>query len=206
MTWAALSDELIDKMKHHGLSRDDQLMYVEGLVHATRLLTDGELPADLTQVTTHPQAAEGALRLVLFNYWQISATGYLIVDFHKTNRSAEQVEQARERNRLRQHRTRLHREGDHSMCVPSYCRNAVTNAVTNAVSHDALSSPLLSSREEKEKEKEQGEPGREAEGLALSPLTENDEPSPGLISAAEGVALLRQALSQARRQDETASE
>lgn len=202
MTWAALSDDVIAKMQHDSLPRDDQLLYVEGLVYATRLLTDGDLPADLTRFTTHPQAAEGALRLLTLGYWQVSANGYVIADFLKTNRSAEQVEKARDRSRVRQHRARLHREGDHSMCVSSYCRHAVTDAVTNGVSHVALSSPLLSSREEKEKEKEQGEPGREAEGLAPSPLTESDEPEPGLISAAEGVALLRQALISARQPDD----
>lgn len=202
MTWAALSDDLIDKMQHHGLTRDDQLMYVEGLVHATRLLTDGELPADLTRFTTHPQAAEGALRLLALDYWRVSGHGYAITEFLRHNRTAKQVRESQERSRARTRRWRLHREGDHSMCLASFCGNAVTNAVTNGVSDVAPSSPLLSSREEKEKEKEQGEPGREAEGLASSPLTENDEPSPSLISAAEGVALLRQALANGRKFDD----
>lgn len=168
MTWAALSDDLIARMQHDELDRDDQLMYVEGLVYAARLLTDGELPSDLRAFTTHPQAAEAALRLLALDYWRVSPKGYEITNYLKVNRSAEQVEKSKERNRVRQHRARLHREGDHSMCVASYCRNApnaVTNAVTNAVSHDALSSPLLSSREEKEKEKA-CEPGRGAQGAA----------------------------------------
>lgn len=170
MTWAALSDDLIARMQHDELDRDDQLMYVEGLVYAARLLTDGELPSDLRAFTTHPQAAEAALRLLALDYWRVSAKGYEITDYLKVNRSADQVEKSKERNRVRQQRARLHREGDHSMCVASYCPNApnaVTNAVTNAVSHDALSSPLLSSREEKEKEKA-SEPARGAEGAATA--------------------------------------
>ena len=170
MTWAALSDDLIARMQHDELDRDDQLMYVEGLVYAARLLTDGELPSDLRAFTTHPQAAEAALRLLTLDYWRVSAKGYEITNYLKVNRSADQVEKSKERNRVRQQRARLHREGDHSMCVASYCPdapNAVTNAVTNGVSHDALSSPLLSSREEKEKEKA-SEPARGAKGAATA--------------------------------------
>lgn len=144
MTWANLSDDLLGRMQHHGLSRDDQLLYVEGLVHASRLLTDGELPSDLRLFTTHPKAAEGAMHLVAFDYWRIGAHGYVITDYLDTNRSAEQVMRDRERNRTRQRRARLHREGDHSMCVPSYCRHAVTNGVSNPVSHSAHSTPLHS--------------------------------------------------------------
>jgi len=163
MTWAALSDDLIARMQHDDLPREDQLMYVEGLVYASRLLTDGILPADLRKFTTHPEGAEGAWRLLALGYWRVSSEGYFIADYLKVNRSAEQVEKARERNRIRQLRARLHREGDHSVCVASYCsqaRNAVTNAVTHGVNNAALSSPLL--REEKEK----GEPGRDPDGLA----------------------------------------
>ena len=180
MTWAALSDDLIARMQHDELSRDDQLMYVEGLVYAARLLTDGELPSDLRAFTTHPQAAEAALRLLSLDYWRVSAKGYEITNYLKVNRSAEQVEKSKERNRVRQHRARLHREGDHSMCVPSYCShapNAVTNAVTNGVSHDALSSPLLSSREEKEKEKA-SEPARGAQGAATASPNWQEQLSP----------------------------
>ena len=147
MTWAALSDDLIARMQHDELDRDDQLMYVEGLVYAARLLTDGELPADLRAFTTHPQAAEAALRLVLLDYWRISGKGYEITNYLKVNRSAEQVEKSKERNRVRQHRAKLHREGDHSLCLSSYCPkapHAVTNGVSHAVNNGALSSPLLS--------------------------------------------------------------
>lgn len=163
MTWAALSDDLLARMQHDDLSRDDQLMHVEAMVYCSRLLTDGVLPADLRKFTTHPQAPEGAWRLLALGYWELHHDGYCIVDYLKVNRSAEQVERARERNRIRQLRARLHREGDHSMCVPSYCshaRNAVTRGVTNGVNNDALSSPLL--REEKEK----GQTGRVPDRLA----------------------------------------
>ena len=163
MTWAALSDDLIARMQHHELDRDDQLMYIEGLVYAARLLTDGELPSDLRAFTTHPQAAEAALRLVFLDYWRISGKGYEITNYLKVNRSAEQVEKGKERNRVRQHRAKLHREGDHSLCVPSYCPkapNAVSNGVSHAVNNGALSSPLLKRGERK------GEPGRQADGLA----------------------------------------
>ena len=68
MTWAALSDDLIARMQHDELSRDDQLMYVEGLVYASRLLTDGELPADLRAFTTHPQAAEAEINEAVLDY------------------------------------------------------------------------------------------------------------------------------------------
>lgn len=163
MTWAALSDDLIARMQHDELDRDDQLMYVESLVYASRLLTDGILPSDLRAFTTHPEAAHGALRLLSLDYWRVSPKGYEITDYLKVNRSADQVERGRERNRVRQHRARLHREGDHSLCVASYCSkapNAVTHGVTNRVSHDALSSPLLKRGERK------AEPDRQAYGLA----------------------------------------
>lgn len=198
MTWAALSDDLIARMQHDELSRDDQLLYVEGLVYAARLLTDGELPSDLRAFTTHPQAAEAALRLVWLDYWRISGKGYEITNYLKVNRSAEQVERSKERNRIRQHRARLHREGDHSLCVPSYCPkapNAVTHAVSHRVSHDALSSPLLKRGERN------SEPGRQADGLAPVPLESEvpapeiePEPEPRTLSPREGAALVRQAL------------
>lgn len=149
MTWAAVSDDLLDRMHFDGLERDDMLMYVEGLVYSSRLLSDGILPADLSTFTKHPQAAEGALRLMSCRYWQVHAKGYEIVDYLKTHRSAEQVTKDRERNRVKQQRARMHREGDHSLCVPSYCSkareqgsNRVTNPVTNRVSNRVPSPPL----------------------------------------------------------------
>lgn len=149
MTWAAVSDDLLDRMHFDGLDRDDMLMYVEGLVYASRLLSDGVLPADLSTFTKHPQAAEGALRLLGSKYWQVHAKGYEIVDYLKNHRSAEQVTKDRERNRLKQQRARMHRDGDHSLCLRSYCSkapetlpNRVTNPVTNPVSNRVPSPPL----------------------------------------------------------------
>lgn len=231
MPWAALSDDVLDRMIHAGLDRDARLLYVEGLVYSARLMTDGQIPANLGAVTDLPQAVtvmpegtapehpwavsnpvqeserltavEAALALVATKFWAVTGTGYEVVDFLKANRSADQIDRARERYRLKKARAAAHKEGDHSLCVRSYCKHAPgeippgndggSNGGNNPEtppdtdvppgnppgSIGALSSPLLSSPKERGEEEESTDGRAPASAGAAAPsASEKNEPHP----------------------------
>ena len=75
--------------------------------------------------------------------WSVDNDGWLIVTFADDQPSAADQERAREYDRQRQRRQRLHKTGDHRECEPRYCREAsrVTHRVSDGVSHGSPSRP-----------------------------------------------------------------
>ena len=122
MTWAKIDDNMTDGPDLLGLSRSDRLVYVEALVWCCRHLTDGAIARHALRRLTDADAPEAsAAALVEAGLWEVTDAGWRIVDFHKTQRSREEIEKQRaatyERQKAYLRRGRLHKAGDHSECT-----------------------------------------------------------------------------------------
>ena len=161
MTYARLPDELLESFEAMRLSRSARLLYLEGLSFCSRQLTDGVIDVRLARISDDDDVDARALELVLAGLWEPLSNGFRVVDYLLHQESAEQVERRKDRARERQDRARRHRDGDHSMCLSSYCRfvtDSVSHGVTDSVSHNTHSTPLHSEGVEVEVECEDGDP------------------------------------------------
>jgi hypothetical protein len=143
MTWTRLDDGFCDRSELLELDRSTRLLYVEALVWCNRTGSNGVISRGLlSRFTDHDDPQTAAAELVTAGLWDETAVGWTVVDFLRDQLSREQVEQLREKGRQRQARARLHRSGDHSLCVAPYCKlgNAVTDGVSNETPN--LSEPV----------------------------------------------------------------
>lgn len=154
MTWTKLSDTFTDDAELLALDRQDRLLLVEATVYANRLLSDGHIPRrSLLRFTDHPEPEVGMRALVEAGLVEVVDSGWLIRNWTREQRTREEVEQLRERNRERQRVYRLHKAGIHAECDPGRCmaargsRHAVTTHATNAVTNAAPSRPVPTRRE-----------------------------------------------------------
>lgn len=125
MTWTKLSDTFTDDPQIIALTRDSRLLLVEATVYANRVLSDGHIPAAALRIfTDHPNPDDGMAELTAAGLLEQTPDGWHIVDFHRNQRSREQVEQTRESTRRRLENWRK-----------AKARNGVSNGVTNGVSN-----------------------------------------------------------------------
>lgn len=161
MPYAKLDDTLLDRLEDSGVSRDASLLYVEGLSYCSRVLSDGILPARLAKLSSSPDPEAAGEELVSAGWWQPGEGGYVVVDYLMHQDSATVVLSRREQAAERQRRSRLHKGGDHSMCVRGrYCPDGQQEPVTRDMTRESQresQAPLLSSPLLKEKEKREGE-------------------------------------------------
>jgi hypothetical protein len=149
MSYANLSDDMLARLEHDGVSRDARLLYVEGIVHCATALTDGEIRVRLPRLSDAEDVEALADELVAAGYWQRTDYGYGIGDYLKHNRTRDSIIASRDSNRQRQEdyreRGRRHRAGDHSLCTSRCPDKDVTRYVTRDVTAPLphLTSPNL---------------------------------------------------------------
>ena len=125
MSWHVVDDSLLERLAHAGLSIEHAYLHLEALAYCSRLGTDGILPADLARVSRIPEPIHGAVALWSVGLWQIhSGGGWEIVGYLDEQRSSARIEEDKQRARQRAERSRQHKAGNHSMCRPSYCKDA----------------------------------------------------------------------------------
>lgn len=125
MSWHAVDDSLLERMAHAGLSIEHAYLHLEALAYCSRLATDGVIPEDLSLVSRIPNPIQGAVALWSIGMWQLHEVGgWEIVGYLDEQRSSERIEADKRRARERAERSRRHKSGDHSMCRPSYCKEA----------------------------------------------------------------------------------
>lgn len=119
--------------------------WLEATVWCNEHETDGEIPMHgLRWITDEEDPVAAAELLVDAGLWETTPDGYRDLDFLDDQPSAEDVERTRVLARERQRRQRQHRNGDHSLCDPKYCRaSRVTSRVTDTVSHDTRTDPSV---------------------------------------------------------------
>lgn len=119
MTWTKLGDEFLDNALD--LSDAAHRTHVEALMYSNRRLLDLLLPKrELHRFagTSDPESA--AVELVESGWWQDTGDAwYLGCRFAHWQQEKVQVENKRKSWAERQRRQRLHRLGDHSLCLES---------------------------------------------------------------------------------------
>jgi hypothetical protein len=126
MVYALIGDELMEQLEALGISRNARLLYIEGLTHCSRLLTDGLITIQIRRLGDAPQPNKATQELVDAGVWKKVENGFQITDYLKTQRSSDEVTKDRERVARNQRRSRLHKQGDHSLCSKSrVCPNGV---------------------------------------------------------------------------------
>lgn len=175
MPFAILSDDLLDRLEAAGISRDARLLYVEGITWCARLLTDGYINARLSRVTDAAEPCDVARELVDAGFWSATAQGYLVTDYLMHNRPKSEVLRSQADARERKRRNRLHKSGDHSLCIMGrYCPDgAVTRDMSRDKPRDETPTyPLLSTPLRKEVEGEKGKGAADqSDALTRSGLT-----------------------------------
>jgi hypothetical protein len=149
MPWTKLSDDHFDRLEVIDLSRDARLLDIECAVWSNRALSDGRIPAAaLRRITDSPDVDAATNELVKAGLWEATDDGWQVLDWTRTQESADDVRHRQEANRERQAKYRARREahlaGDHAGCDPRFCatrRNASRNTVTHAVSNDTPTPP-----------------------------------------------------------------
>lgn len=138
MNWVALPHNILERLEREGLSRNDRLLYVEGMAYASQNLTDGVVTARLPRLSDHPEPEDAAARLVEATAWELLDDGnYLITDYFTANLTREEIERRKEDARVRQERSRRHKVGDHSKCVRGrYCPEGALDPVTRDTTRD----------------------------------------------------------------------
>lgn len=137
MNWVALPLDILERLERLGLSRDDRLLYVEGMLYAGQYLTDGVVTVRLPRLSDHPDADAAAGRLIDADVWESGEDGYVITDYFSANLSREEIDRRKEDARVRQERSRRHKAGDHSKCIRGrYCPEGVLDPVTRDTTRD----------------------------------------------------------------------
>jgi hypothetical protein len=160
MGWARIDDDFPNHPKVWRVGPDGVALFLEGLCHAAKFLTDGALPkADVERMRLVRKPMVTAAKLVEVGLWEVDGDGYRIHDYHDYNPTSREVRDRRAstRTRVEQHRKRA--------------SNAVTEAVTERVTNtdgsharvDARDGPGMCSSSDLEVR------GESERGLRLSP-------------------------------------
>ncbi|PRY05398.1 hypothetical protein [Kineococcus rhizosphaerae] len=127
MTWTRLDDNLIATLFVQGLPERAFTTYVEVLAYGNRYLTDGEFPrrALALLLYSREEADERLKLLVEAGLLDETPDGWQVVGWADKahQEKATTVENRRKANAETTERSRLHRTGNHSKCLPrSRCR------------------------------------------------------------------------------------
>lgn len=136
MTWTRLSDNWTERADLGHLSHADRWHYLSLIVLCSRSgALDGRLRlVDARRASDHEDPGAALSRLLDLGLIEMTGTGVRVleIDDHVPPPS---VREASEKAKYRMRRSRAHKEGNHSMCLPKYCDEApasgdVTSDVT----------------------------------------------------------------------------
>lgn len=183
MSYANLSDDLLQKLEASGVSRDARLLHIEGIVHCATVLSDGEIRIRLARITDAEDPDECASELVQAGLWSRDGNHYRILNYLRSEgghqRSAEEKRKADESHARRQaeyeERGRRHASGDHRTCT-SKCPQAGQHLRSPDASGDASSDVLVPSPVLSDKKGGQDKGKGSADGaLERAPAEPDDE-------------------------------
>lgn len=121
MTWTKLGDEFSDEARD--LTDAEFRTHVEALCWSNRRLLDLYVTRrDVRRFAETDDPAAAVSGLVAKGWWQPDGDGWYIGEhFADWQLERKVVEQRRDAAALRQRRSRRHRAGDHSLCLPANC-------------------------------------------------------------------------------------
>lgn len=144
MTWTKLSDTFPEREDLLEVSRSARLLLVEAMVWCNRHLLDGRITDNALRRCTDAEdvdhlrdelvEAGALLRTEDDRAWQMDWADQETAETIIGRREIRAETQRRYRER-----TEKHKAGEHSMCDPRYCRQAVTgNATGHETDHGAV--------------------------------------------------------------------
>jgi hypothetical protein len=160
MGWARIDDDFPNHPKVWRVGPDGVALFLEGLCHAAKFLTDGLLPReDVERMRLVKRPLVSAAKLVEVGLWEAEGDNFRIHDYHDYNPTSQEVRDRRAstRTRVEQHRKRA--------------SNAVTSLVTDGVTNTPSPRACAGAHDGPGKVPSSGiELGGESErGLVLSP-------------------------------------
>ena len=164
MTWTKLGDEFSDEARD--LTDAEHRTHVDALGWSNRRGLDLPIPKrDLRKFAESPDVEAAVVGLVVKGWWADRGDSwYAGLRFPEWQLERAVVEQRKQANALRVRRSRMHKAGDHSICVAGHCPDAVTGDVTRDVMRYDMRD-------------ETHYPGRDGSGLtALPSLKDQDQP------------------------------
>lgn len=138
MGWARIDDDFPNHPKVWRVGPDGVALFLEGLCHAAKFLTDGQLPkADVERMRLVKKPMATAEKLVDVGLWERDGDGFRIHDYHDYNPTSQEVRDRRAstRTRVEQHRKRA------SNSVTTTVTDSVTNAPPPRAGADAPDGP-----------------------------------------------------------------
>jgi hypothetical protein len=119
MTWTKLGDEFPAEARD--LTSDEFRLHVEALCWSNKRLLDLHVPKhDLKRFSELDKPEEASYGLGAKGWWEdCGDTWYIGVRFSEWQVERVVEERRQQNNSLRQRRHRLHKAGDHSLCLPS---------------------------------------------------------------------------------------
>lgn len=118
MTWTKLGDEFSDEARD--LTDAEHRTHVDALVWSNRRGLDLLIPKrDLRKFAESPDAESAVVGLVVKGWWADRGDSwYAGLRFPEWQLERAVVSQRKEANALRVRRSRMHKAGDHSLCLP----------------------------------------------------------------------------------------
>jgi hypothetical protein len=186
MAWSKLDDHFFLNPKIMQAGIHATALYLSGLCHCSRLLTDGDIAAamvpKLAALADVSDATGAAARLVELGLWEVTPAGYAVHDYLDYNLTAEQIRarRAATARRVGQWRADHADDTDDGNEVRNAGCNAVTDGVTNDVSNETPHTPYPVSRNPGS-----GDPAPVPRACAREPATEGAlalETAPAVLS------------------------
>lgn len=107
MGWVKLDDNFPDHPKVERAGYQAGWLYVCGLTYCSRFLTDGFIPADrLPRLSSIPKPQQAANALVREGLWYEAPGGWVVHNYDRWQRTAEQVEAERTSAKVRANKRR----------------------------------------------------------------------------------------------------
>lgn len=124
MTWLRFTDTVAERPVWEQLGTDAFMLHVAALGYSNRHSADGRLTrSQVRRLLWLDDPLEVAARLVAAGVWETDDDAFVMVDDLADQLDSDEVARMRENNRIRTKRSRLHRQGDHSICDPRYCQH-----------------------------------------------------------------------------------
>lgn len=156
MTWTRLDDLWTERPELESLSFPDRWHYLAMIQLCSRKKQyDGIVRhVDASRCSDHPDPAGALQRIAEQNLIEVVAGGYQVLEIDN-HIPPPYVRKKSEGDRVRKQRSRAHRGGDHSMCLPEFCEvtrdqnrdsrtgqdgtgQAITQPTLQAVSNDRI--------------------------------------------------------------------
>lgn len=135
MTWCKLGDEFPAAARD--LTDAEYRMHVDALCWSALRLLDLHIPkAEVRRFAESPDAEAAVKGLAVKGWWEdLGDTWYIGLKFPEWQLERVVAEKRREDDALRQRRRRMHKAGDHSLCLAGHCA-AVTRDEMRDVTRD----------------------------------------------------------------------